>query len=153
MKKTVTRSLALASVIVLSGCSLISQDASTEDVMTEKEGIVVREDYAMMKNEAITQKEALEKNDSMMKRDDTVIPENAMVKIDTAQTTGIYTTYSASAVESALASGKKVVLFFHAPWCPSCKSADSKLSQETLSPDTIVFKTDYDSNVELKRKY
>ncbi len=65
----------------------------------------------------------------------------------------MYTNYSASEVESALASGKKVVLFFHAPWCPSCKSADTNLSEETLLSDTIVFKTDYDSNVELKKKY
>ena len=46
-----------------------------------------------------------------------------------------------------------VVLFFHASWCPTCKSADSAISGGTLPEGLTVLKVDYDSETELKKKY
>jgi thiol-disulfide isomerase/thioredoxin len=149
MKKIIISGIAFSGLLVLSGCSLSNTVGKSIDITEKNEsGSMVKEEPSMI------QKEVMEKNDAMMKKGDTMVKndDSAMMKKD-AMKTGSYTNYSTSAVESALASGKKVVLFFHAPWCPSCKSADTKLSQETIPENTIVFKTDYDSSGELKKKY
>lgn len=120
----------------------------------------MRKDDVMMDG----QKEALEKNDSMMEKEDAMMKgDDAMIKKDDTISDGMmkkdapqvqgYTTYSAESVDSALASGKKVALFFHATWCPSCKTLDKTLSAETVPSDVVVFKVDYDSSTELKKKY
>ncbi len=87
----------------------------------------------------------MEKNDAMMKQDDTVMMQK--------NTNGIYTAYSDTAVDGALSSGKRVALFFHATWCPSCKALDKTLSSEIIPNDVVVFKVDYDSSTELKKRY
>ena len=56
-------------------------------------------------------------------------------------------------MKSSLASGKNVILFFHAKWCPTCKVADANFLKETVPADTIVLKVDYDMSTELKQKY
>ena len=47
------------------------------------------------------------------------------------------------------------MLFFHATWCPNCKAADvdivKKLSD--IPADVVIFKTDYDKEVALKKQY
>ncbi len=96
--------------------------------------------------------EKTEGNSDAMMKADTTVQADALVK-DTPDANGSYTVYSESAVSSALAAGKKVILFFHAPWCPTCKAADANFLKETAPVNTIVFKTDYDSNVALKKKY
>lgn len=61
-----------------------------------------------------------------------------------------YTEYSETAFKEA--SWKKV-LFFHATWCPSCNAADKNLKAETIPEGVHIFKTDFDSNTELRKKY
>lgn len=53
------------------------------------------------------------------------------------------------------ASDKKRVLFFHAPWCPTCRPADAAFQKDAaMIPENVVlFKTDYDTSSELKKKY
>jgi thiol-disulfide isomerase/thioredoxin len=137
MKKTVTFSLALASVVLLSGCSLTSQDVKTEDTMMEKEALE-KNDSMMKPEDSMVKEDAMVKEDSAMMKKDTEMmakEDSAMMKKDSMEKTNTsYVAYSEAGVKSALKSGKKVVLFFHAKWCPSCKS-------------------DYDSNVALKQKY
>lgn len=77
-----------------------------------------------------------------------------------AGTAGAYVDYSPEALASAQADqkdGRKVVLFFHAPWCPYCVAADkdfkAALSADTFPQNVTLLKTDYDSQTELKRKY
>jgi thiol-disulfide isomerase/thioredoxin len=145
MKKIVIGSLVLASVVVLSGCGLI-RTAPEDAMMRKEEWAEMKKDSAMMPE----QREVMEKNDTMMQKDETM--SDGMMKKDAPQVQG-YTTYSAESVDSALASGKKVALFFHATWCPSCKVLDKTLSAETVPSDVVVFKVDYDSSTELKKKY
>lgn len=66
---------------------------------------------------------------------------------------GRYQPYTSEAFQSQASSQR--LLFFHAPWCPTCKSADTELTQNgtQLPPGVVVFKTDYDSETELKQKY
>lgn len=64
-----------------------------------------------------------------------------------------YVDYSIGAFNSA--SGKKRVLFFHANWCPECIKADKEFTAnlDKIPTDTILFKTDYDTSTDLKKKY
>lgn len=50
---------------------------------------------------------------------------------------------------------EKTVLFFHADWCPSCRSADSDITanQGDIPAGLTVQKVDYDSETELRQKF
>jgi thioredoxin 1 len=71
-----------------------------------------------------------------------------------AQTKGAYVEYSPAALATATQNGK-AVLFFHAKWCPFCKSANAAFSsRESEIPSGVtVLKTDYDTEKDLKTKY
>ncbi len=47
----------------------------------------------------------------------------------------------------------KVVLFFHAPWCPTCREADKNFTASAAPEGLTLLKTDYDSSGDLKKKY
>ncbi|PIR63028.1 MAG: hypothetical protein COU65_00375 [Candidatus Pacebacteria bacterium CG10_big_fil_rev_8_21_14_0_10_42_12] len=68
---------------------------------------------------------------------------------------GQYTEYSQEALDATLSSGKEAVLFFHAPWCPTCRSAEEDIlvNISSLPSSLVIFKTDFDSEDELKNKY
>lgn len=148
MKKIIAWWLTLATVALVSSCSLFPKQ-EVEDAM-KLEGMMPKEDQqavdAMMKK--------TEENSEAMEKDE--VPEDAMMKKDDTmmkkEVSG-YTTYNSSAVSDALAAGKNVILFFHAPWCPTCKAADANFIKETAPANTVVFKTDYDSNTDLRKKY
>lgn len=64
-----------------------------------------------------------------------------------------YFVYSAQAFADAV--DKKRVFFFHATWCPTCKEANEEFvnNPDGIPEDILVFKTDYDSEKELKKTY
>ncbi len=66
-----------------------------------------------------------------------------------------YMNYDESKVNEALASGQKVVLFFHAAWCPSCRALDSAInsSLSSIPADALIVKVDYDTSDAMKKKY
>lgn len=68
---------------------------------------------------------------------------------------GAYKDYSAETLKSEQEAGRTIVLFFHAPWCPFCKEADAAFLEKVdqIPQGVTVFKTDYDSNTDLKKKY
>lgn len=49
----------------------------------------------------------------------------------------------------------KVVLFFHASWCPSCKGLDTDIKNnlDKIPEGFLILKVDYDTSTELKSKY
>lgn len=49
-------------------------------------------------------------------------------------------------------SGQRV-LFFHAPWCPQCRSIEKGIKEDGVPDGFTVIKVDYDSNQELRKKY
>jgi thiol-disulfide isomerase/thioredoxin len=51
------------------------------------------------------------------------------------------------------ASTDKIVLFFHAGWCPSCRNADKNLSAMPIKSGYTILKADYDTSLELRKKY
>lgn len=45
------------------------------------------------------------------------------------------------------------LLFFHAPWCPQCRSLEASIQKGTIPNGITIFKVDYDSNQALRKKY
>lgn len=80
--------------------------------------------------------------------------ENQEIQIDENDTmpteSGTYTEYSAEAVSSA--NGRRI-LFFHAPWCPQCRSLEKSIQSGSIPSDVTIFKVDYDTNQKLRQKY
>ena len=66
---------------------------------------------------------------------------------------GTFDVYSDGSL--ALANEGDVVLFFHAPWCPSCRALESDIEANlsSIPPNVHLLKVDYDSATELKKKY
>ncbi len=71
----------------------------------------------------------------------------------TPTSAGSYEAYSPE--KFALAESGKVILFFHATWCPSCRALDSDINKNlsSIPAGVIILKTDYDREIELKKKY
>lgn len=69
------------------------------------------------------------------------------------QTTGStarYVDYSPTAIADA--SGT-TLLFFHAPWCPSCRQIESEILSDGVPDGVTIIKVDYDSHQDLRQKY
>lgn len=47
------------------------------------------------------------------------------------------------------------VIFFHASWCPTCRALESAIeaNSDDIPSNLTIFKADYDSELELRRKY
>jgi thiol-disulfide isomerase/thioredoxin len=63
---------------------------------------------------------------------------------------GAYVEYSNEAI--AQAEGR-VLLFFHAPWCPQCRSVESDIIAEGVPAGVTIIKVDYDSRQDLRQRY
>jgi thiol-disulfide isomerase/thioredoxin len=63
-------------------------------------------------------------------------------------------TYEEYAPEKVSSSGD-TVLFFHANWCPSCRSADKALKAEMsdIPGDLAILKVNFDDSSDLRKKY
>lgn len=69
---------------------------------------------------------------------------------DPVITPGAYVDYSADALASA--QGDRI-LFFHADWCPTCRTLEADIESQGVPDGITVLKVDYDSNQELRQKY
>jgi thiol-disulfide isomerase/thioredoxin len=93
-------------------------------------------------------------SDSMMKKDGVMVKEDSMMKKDSmVMSKGSYEMYSPEKL--AWAKDGKVVLFFKASWCPSCKAvdADIKANLSSIPKGTYILEVDYDNSTDLKKKY
>lgn len=110
----------------------------------EKQSSAMEEGEVMMEKSDTTMME----NDSMEKMDDSMTEEGVMMS-----KSGSYTTYSPDKL--AMASEGKVVLFFKASWCPTCRALDANLKQnlQHIPADVTILEVDYDSATELKQRY
>lgn len=62
-----------------------------------------------------------------------------------------YLDYSDEAFAAAADTNR--VLFFHANWCPYCRTFDNYISGQNIPDDITLLKIDYDSSPDLKQKY
>lgn len=92
------------------------------------------------------------KEDELKPYDSSNTSKNEVVK-DINDNDIAYVDYSEKTFESN--ADKRRVLFFHAKWCPTCKVADSDITQNLskIPSDVVVYKTDYDTENQLKSKY
>lgn len=63
---------------------------------------------------------------------------------------GAYVDYSPSAIADA---DGRVILFFHATWCPQCVSADGDIKASGVPSGITIVKVDYDTNQDLRAEY
>jgi thiol-disulfide isomerase/thioredoxin len=62
-------------------------------------------------------------------------------------------TYSEYSPKAVINAKWKIVLFFHADWCPSCKSIDNELKNIWVKWDVTILRVNYDDSSNLKQKY
>lgn len=113
---------------------------------------VANKDNMVNEHASDTMMEKDEMEDDMM--NDEMKKEDEMVKdlpSEEPLTAGMYTEY---APEKVSQSGD-TVLFFHANWCPSCRSADKafKAEMEIIPGDLTILKVNFDDSSELRKKY
>ncbi|WP_010203172.1 thioredoxin family protein [Salinibacterium sp. PAMC 21357] len=63
---------------------------------------------------------------------------------------GNYVDYSPAAIADA---DGRVILFFHATWCPQCVSADGDIKASGVPSGITIVKVDYDTNQDLRAEY
>ncbi|MGW4931290.1 thioredoxin family protein [Agromyces sp. NPDC004153] len=76
--------------------------------------------------------------------------DEAIPEAPAAPAPGAYVDYTDGAIEAT--AGQKV-LFFHASWCPQCRTLDEELRAQGAPDGLTVFKVDYDSRTDLRQKY
>ncbi|WP_404386776.1 thioredoxin family protein [Humibacillus xanthopallidus] len=69
-----------------------------------------------------------------------------------AASAGSYIDYATYAQDPAAATGK-VVLFFHATWCPICREVEESLTSAPVPAGLTVVKVDFDDAGELRQRY
>lgn len=142
----------VAAVLVIGGIFAYTSNQKEGAMMEQKK---MEEEKMMMEKKAMEEKTMMEKDkmmegDKMMEKKD-----EAMMKKDDAMmmSKGMYAPYEASKL--AMAEKGKVVLFFKASWCPSCRTldADIKASLGDIPAGVTILEVDYDKSAELKQKY
>ena len=127
-----------ATILVLGGAgwSAFSTNQSAKD------------DAMMKKDSAMVEKT----DDAMMQKEDTAMMEKKSEGAMMAKA-GSYEAYSPEKIAKA-ATGK-VVLFFRAGWCPTCKALDADIRShlKDIPADVTILDVDYDNSTALKQKY
>lgn len=125
----------IASAFIFSGKEEAPAEIKNSDAMMEDK----KTDDSMMMEE-----DKMDGGDAMMEK----APEGSMMSSQ-----GTYEVYSPEKVSAA--GDDKIVLFFKATWCPTCRALDGNIkSNATSIPDDVtILEVDYDKNPELKQKY
>ncbi len=66
---------------------------------------------------------------------------------------GAYLTKEQYQSQMAAREGTKVVYFFHASWCPTCRATEAAIARDGIPPGLTVVKVDYDSETDLRKEY
>ncbi len=84
-----------------------------------------------------------------MVKDEIKMEDGTMMKASS----GHYDDYSQE--EMSLHANDKIVLFFKASWCPSCKAVDADITKnlKNIPAGISILKVDYDKSSEMKKKY
>ena len=91
-----------------------------------------------------------QRSEVKMWMDDNEVKKNDIKDEKIKQTSWVYTEYTP---EKLASSTWNIVLFFHASWCPPCKTAHKNFSWENTPENLTILKIDYDNSTELKKKY
>ncbi len=66
---------------------------------------------------------------------------------------GAYVTLADYRAAPEAHAGTKVVYFFHATWCPSCRATDAAIGETGVPDGLTVVKVDYDTETDLRQRY
>ncbi len=66
---------------------------------------------------------------------------------------GAYVKWADYEADPAAYADGKVVLFFHASWCPTCQASEESLNTEGVPDGLTVVKVDFDTATDLRKKY
>lgn len=142
----------VVAVVVIGGLGILMvQSNQKESAMMEQKAMEEKtmiEEKAMMEKKAMEEKAAMEGGAMMEKKD------GAMMEKDGAMMSkGSYEMYDATKL--AMAKDGKVVLFFKASWCPTCRAldADIKANRSAIPGGVTILEVDYDKSGDLKQKY
>lgn len=144
--------LVIGAIVVIGGAGLLMvQSSQKEAAMMEQKAMeekMMMEEKAMMEKKAMEEKAAME-GGVMMEKEGAMMEKDG----DAMMSKGSYELYDASKL--AMAKDGKVVLFFKASWCPSCRALDSdiKASLSGIPAGVTILEVDYDKSGELKQKY
>ena len=144
--------LIVGAIVVIGGAGLlVMQSSQKEDAMMEQKAMeekMMMEEKAMMEKKAMEEKAAME-GGAMMEKDGAMMEKDG----DAMMSKGSYELYDASKL--AMANTGKVVLFFKASWCPTCRAldADIKANMASIPGGVTILEVDYDKSGELKQKY
>lgn len=165
MKKIFILLLILFSSLFLVGCKSnsadlmnsapSSSDSMMKDSSTSSDAMMDSSSNTKMDSSDSMIKDSSPSADSTMKDSSSSdVMMDSKVSVDTSTTaSGSYMAYTKSAFDTA--KDKKRVYFFHATWCPFCKSADADFTANLskIPLGVVLFKTDYDKEVALKKQY
>lgn len=139
-KKIIT--IALVALIILGGMVAVIISKQNNKELTSEQ--TQQNDQRMMAQDEIPEKQEITPT----------LDENVQASAST------YLDYSPEVIEvakTAQKSGRRVVLFFHANWCPFCIAADknfkANIHTDEFPKNITLIKTDYDTQTELKKKY
>ena len=156
--KTILISIIVISLLVISVGAIVltNKPSKPDNTMTKSSDSMMKDDKMMIKDDKMSTDKMMQKDamikDSMSKD---VMTKDTMVKDDKMIMTkaGGYNQYStANITKNAMGTN---IIFFHASWCPSCKSSDTDIKANLSKiPDNLqILKLDYDTSTELKQKY
>lgn len=146
-----TRLIIISAAIVILGWAgwfaLSNQNATNDAMVKEADATAQQANEAMMPKDPPVQagESAMIKNEgTMADKKDTA---------DTMMEKGSYEAYAPEKVANA--GDSKVLLFFHAEWCPLCRplDADIKANLSSIPSGVIILKVNYDTETALKQKY
>ena len=114
-------------------------DGEDDDMEDETEDMDDMDD-----KDSMDDKDDMDDADAMKDKDSTDVEA-------TVESTVTYTNYS----DDVLANGETKVVFFHAEWCPNCRTNDGKLTAWFSGDHSFtrsIYKVDYDTATDLKVK-
>lgn len=134
---------ALALIVIIGGGYFVA--TSSTGSMESKDAMMQKDD-SMMKDDAM-KKDAMMKDESMKKDGDMMDAGGAMVQ------SGSYEAYAPEKI--AQAANGKVVLFFRASWCPTCRAVDADIRSHLndIPKGVTILDVNYDDSTLLKQKY
>ncbi len=140
-----------AVVLVLGGVVYYASKPKVTNKADEEKAVVEKGIMEQKGNNMTTGK----KNDAMVKEEPVMQKEGAGM-MDTGEAMakpGSYEAYSQDKL--ALAENGKVVLFFRASWCPTCRALDANIRSNlgTIPAGVTILDVDYDNSTALKKKY
>ncbi len=135
-----------------SDSALTGEEMNKADEMVKEEGSEVMADKNVEMADEVMKKDDMMKKEEMMDEGETDMMDKDAAMSDTMMK-GSYEAYSADKVMKAETGD--VVLFFHASWCPSCRSLNASIegSMAEIPDGVTILKADYDKETELKKKY